>query len=212
MGIRRRMLIEQNKSRLPSAYQEVEWIGNSGTQYIQTNYYPSIDNVDITLSYMFTQTQSGDGMICGIQGSSTAQTLQVEFYDRRAWYVGVGVTNFRNVLYGVGSVLNTKYDLHANHTLLTVDGQSAGANNLRNSIWLPQPLSIFAWTNTYGNAEFINKGCNIYQLTVKENDSIVADFVPCYRKSDGEIGMYDTVSKTFFTNQGTGTFLKGADV
>lgn len=39
-----------------------------------------------------------------------------------------------------------------------------------------------------------------------------AEFVPCYRKSDGEIGMYDTVSKTFYTNAGTGTFLKGADV
>jgi len=34
--------------------------------------------------------------------------------------------------------------------------------------------------------------------------------IPCYRKSDGEIGMYDTVTSTFFTNQGTGSFRMGA--
>ena len=40
----------------------------------------------------------------------------------------------------------------------------------------------------------------------------ILNFVPCYRKSDGIVGMYDTVSKTFFTNTGTDAFTKGADV
>ena len=197
---------------LPDEYQEVEWIGNNGTQYIKTNYFPSTDNVDITCSYMFTQRQFGDGMICGIQGSSSAQTLQVEFYNHSAWYVGVGRSNFRNVLNNVGATLNTKYELHANNTALTIDGQSVGVNTIRNNSWFPRPLSIFAWATGYNEAALINKGCNIYQLTIKENNNVVADFIPCYRKSDGEIGMYDTISKTFYTNSGTGTFLKGDDV
>lgn len=212
MAIRRRVLMASRKKRLPSEYQEVEWIGNDGTQYIMTNYFPSVDNVDITCSYMFTRGQFGDGMICGIKGSSTAQTLQVEFYNHSAWYVGVGRSNFRNVLNNVGATLNTKYELHANNTALTIDGQSVGVNTIRNNSWFPLPLSIFAWTTGYDEAALINKGCNICQLTIKENNNVVADFVPCYRKSDGEIGMYDTVSKTFYTNAGTGTFLKGADV
>ncbi len=37
-------------------------------------------------------------------------------------------------------------------------------------------------------------------------------YIPCYRKSDGEIGLYDIMSGSFKTNAGSGTFLKGADV
>ncbi len=33
--------------------------------------------------------------------------------------------------------------------------------------------------------------------------------IPARRDSDGELGMYDTVSGTFFTNSGTGTFIAG---
>lgn len=38
------------------------------------------------------------------------------------------------------------------------------------------------------------------------------NLVPCYRKSDGEIGMYDLVNGVFYTNSGSGTFIKGDDV
>ena len=49
--------------------------------------------------------------------------------------------------------------------------------------------------------------CKIY-----DNDNLVRDFVPCYRKADDEIGMYDMANGVFYTNAGTGTFLKGPDV
>jgi hypothetical protein len=52
----------------------------------------------------------------------------------------------------------------------------------------------------------------IYAHKIWENGTRVQDFVPCYRKADGVIGMYDLVTDTFFTNAGTGTFTKGADV
>ena len=39
------------------------------------------------------------------------------------------------------------------------------------------------------------------------------EFVPCYRKSDGVIGMYETVNGEFiYTNQGAGTITKGLDI
>lgn len=40
------------------------------------------------------------------------------------------------------------------------------------------------------------------------NDNLLRDMIPCYRKSDNVIGMYDKVSNTLFTNAGTGTFYK----
>ena len=45
-----------------------------------------------------------------------------------------------------------------------------------------------------------------------KNDTLICDLIPCYRKSDGVIGMYDIVRKQFLTNKGSGSFTKGADV
>ena len=45
-----------------------------------------------------------------------------------------------------------------------------------------------------------------------DGDNLIREYIPCYRKSDGKIGMYDMASGQFFTNAGTGEFLKGEDV
>lgn len=45
-----------------------------------------------------------------------------------------------------------------------------------------------------------------------KNDTLVCDLYPCYRKSDGMIGMYDKVRSLFLANEGTGSFTKGANV
>lgn len=53
----------------------------------------------------------------------------------------------------------------------------------------------------------------IFAFWAKDNNgNFIANYVPCYRKSDGVIGMYDTVSRSFFTSANSGTFTKGADV
>lgn len=50
-----------------------------------------------------------------------------------------------------------------------------------------------------------------YIKLTKDGNTLV-EVVPCYRKSDGKIGMYDLVSGQFLVNAGDGAFLKGADV
>ena len=52
----------------------------------------------------------------------------------------------------------------------------------------------------------------LYYLKMYSDGDLVRDYVPCYRKSDSVIGLYDLVSKTFYTNQGSGTFTKGGDI
>ena len=52
----------------------------------------------------------------------------------------------------------------------------------------------------------------LYSFQIYEADQLVRDFVPCYRKADGAIGLYDCALGTFFANAGSGAFLKGDDV
>ena len=70
-------------------------------------------------------------------------------------------------------------------------------------------LTVFAYNPPNYVYNFIGF---IYGITAKSGGAVLLDLVPCYRKSDGEIGMYDTVSRQFFKNLGTGSFAKGADV
>lgn len=55
-------------------------------------------------------------------------------------------------------------------------------------------------------------GSRIYYFKLFDNGDLVRDYIPCYRKSDSKPGMYDLVSRTFFTNAGTGEFIVGPDV
>ena len=52
----------------------------------------------------------------------------------------------------------------------------------------------------------------LYYVKIWDNDTLVRDFIPSYRVSDGEIGLYDLVNDEFYSNKGTGTFIKGNDI
>ena len=49
----------------------------------------------------------------------------------------------------------------------------------------------------------------IYYTKIYDNNILIRDMIPVRRENDGALGMYDTVSGTFFQNQGTGTFTAG---
>lgn len=199
------------KSALPSEYQAVEYIGNTGTQYIKTGYIPTPSyNTRIDMQYMFTATQTGDKMLFGSKGGSSSITYEVEAFSGAQWYCGSGYYQFRNVLRNVGTALNTKYTFLINGNTMTINGSSASQNQTRTT-GSALELYIFAW-NSNGEAEYINSGARIYQLKFTVNGIVEADFVPCYRKSDNMAGMYDLIGKRFLANAGTGTFTVGADI
>ena len=70
-------------------------------------------------------------------------------------------------------------------------------------------LKIFAPKPTGGDY-FVGK---IFYFTIYDsNDNVIADFVPCYLKSNTTIGLYDAKNKIFYANAGTGSFTKGGDI
>lgn len=55
------------------------------------------------------------------------------------------------------------------------------------------------------------KNQRLYYAKFYESGDLKVSLVPCYRKSDGEIGLYDKVNNKFYTNAGTGEFIKGGN-
>lgn len=52
----------------------------------------------------------------------------------------------------------------------------------------------------------------LYYCKIWEDDMLIRDFVPCYRKSDGLIGILDKVECKFYENAGTVPFEKGPNI
>ena len=76
------------------------------------------------------------------------------------------------------------------------------------------PIGIFCYLrlidgelSAYSTRDFIFHGARISQ-----GNDVVREYIPCYRKSDGEIGLYEKYTGEFLINEGTGTFTKGADI
>ena len=108
--------------RIPEEYQEVEYIESTGTQYILTNYTPTItEDMKIEMDYIFTATQVGESMVFGSTARNTGIRFQCEYYSSTRWYIGSGINQFRQVLNRVGDKSNTRYSLLIDGETLTVD-------------------------------------------------------------------------------------------
>ena len=70
----------------------------------------------------------------------------------------------------------------------------------------PYPMTIFA-VNDGGEIKQFGL-VRLYKLKIYDGETLIRDYVPCYRTNDNVIGLFDKVNATFITNQGKGIFLK----
>ena len=199
--------------RLPGEYQEVEWIETAVgySQYIRTDYI-SGSNPSAEFKFVLSKVGGGDKSVFGWFGDGSEQGFYFDIYSvSQAVYSATPSSRNRGQTRLTKDVI---YEALLDSDGLTLNGEyflpnSTGAENS------PRPLSIFGVTPSNGTGIWWNtnnKAIRIYYLRIYNDNILEAQFIPCYRKSDSEIGMYDTVSKTFYTNAGTGAFLKGDDV
>lgn len=200
--------------RIPEEYQEVEYIESSRRSYINTNIIPN-DNMRIYLEGITKEEINSGGFFFGSRSGANG-TAKNKFW---------GLTFRNNYDYGFMGDANIKItDAKKNqHFIFDFNFNENHDIKINNIIVTPQTTTENSYTypiflfgiNSGGSLDsqqqsFIIKKFAIYNNYQDAQPSLY--FIPCYRKSDNEIGMYDTVSKTFYTNSGTGTFLKGHNV
>ena len=191
---------EIENRKLPSEYQKVEYIESSGTQWIDTKFLPQSNikykySADFKLEDFSKEKQT-------IMGNDTCDIR----IDKNGYingqisqpYIGI---NRHSI------VIEVQKSQNGNHRFIcSCDGLVYASSEY--TYWVNKNISIF--TNlTYNNR--ISKA-KIFSANIFNNDNIVRDFIPCYRKSDNKPGLYDLVENKFYTNQGTGEFVAGPDV
>ena len=83
----------KNGGRLPSEYQEVEWIQSSGSQYIDTGFKPSGDT---SIEFKISPTTTIHGVLYGAYNSNwnTGYGLYLNYNGASYYSDGVGQNNF----------------------------------------------------------------------------------------------------------------------
>lgn len=191
---------------LPIEYQEVDWIcGNGG--YINTGYVPT-QNTSATLEYDVT-AQHNTATYFGIL---TGSMLRAEIRYKTRWYAYCASTVWSNpsAMSDTGNTPNILYNMTLRSTEFTINSATV-TNSNTGSGSTTLPVYLFAGNNN-GTADEIAGYLRVYSFKLYENDVVSCDLVPCYRKADGVIGMYDIIGRHFYANAGSNTFLKGNDV
>ena len=187
----------------PGGYTRLEYLTSTGTQYIDTGIIPTnATGLDIK----FNKTAQGDQVIMGVLYDSDMKAADL--------YVNLGSTNHLYVPFGEDWTTagydklqyDTDYNVRINYMNdrnRYVDYVPAGRID-KTLTGATDTMYLFAGHRVPRHGPgwfFIGR---IYYLKITEGNQLVRNFIPARRNSDNTLGMYDTVSGTFFTNAGTG--------
>ena len=198
---------------LPDEYDELEYLQSTGTQYINTG----IHNADCDIYKVKTKynyTSISNNSLCGNYASSGYASFGQIFLDtsnNSSVYSGIG--NAQRVTFG-NMTTNTDYtdeftiDCTLGTITRTLNGTTRSGNELNFSSRQDQPCFLYCCNRGAGVPEQFGSE-KIYYFQIYKDDNLVCNFIPAKRISDNVLGMYDSVTDTFFTNAGTGQFIAG---
>ena len=175
-----------------SDYNVVEYIESTGTQYIDTG---------LTMEKSTTMR-----MEISAQLTSNGNWAGVNGYMQHQASLGGGSKGLFVVDYNGNTHIENVY---FNNTLkYTQDWTSAysGAKNKVAVIGMGNAENTW-WTNISAN-RYAQVG-KWYYIKVYRSGTLVRDYVPCVRNSDGVAGLYDMVGHKFYANAGSGSFKAG---
>ena len=196
-------------------YQEVEYIEGTGTQFINTEVLGNNNNLSFDIEYSWTELPAS-----GVYKNVFSAYSSEDDKTTRIIQYGISRTYFNN---------NSKADgspyLNLSRSVNTIyhDTLSANINN-QFTYTSNGNISIGSFTqgNNVANNIFVFGSMNVkndskahiklYSFKIWDNNVLIRNFVPMYRKRDGEIGLYDRVNNVFYQNAGTDDFVKGPNV
>jgi len=191
---------------LPDDYIQLEYIEGTGSQWIDSGVKANQDTV-VEIEFEITGNATGYGAVFGARTNSSSNSFL-------AWTkcgngkIGVQIGNSGSKNCNTSQALNVVYKLKVSNGNITVNGDSANFTPVSD---FETPLNVRIFNIANGNTSSSGTGNRIligkvYSFKLYESDIIIRNMIPSKRKSDNVIGMYDMVSRQFFTNSGSGSF------
>ncbi len=196
-------------------YQRVESItttgGTSGGWFL-TDF---IGNNQSGLEFSFSVPTWSDSATMGSKTTATNSRLYVFYPMSNAkgyagWNTAQGVT--------VSTKANTKYTTQLNwlnnRQVILFDANGGTLKTASLSGTLVQqvaPVAICRYNNATSNPSS-GRAMTVFSARISQGSEIVREYLPCYRKSDGEIGLWEVYTGQFVPNKNVSGLSKGADI
>lgn len=194
---------------LPQEYRQVEYIEATGGQYLEIDYIAS--SITTTKgSFQLTNVDEGRSLF-GSRESNKSGGLSYALN----WGGELPYKYYNSFNRSASSSLTDKEIDLDKHTFekaknkLYIDGELI--HTVTNTIFTTPYNMIVFGCNSNGQVGYLSKA-KIFNIQFYDDDILMVDLIPCYRKLDEIIGMYDLVTGNFYTNQGTGVFLRGEEI
>lgn len=205
MSMFRDLLMNIKEEGLPSEYQEVEWIQSSGSQYIDTLIGgDAIGEYEIKLDTLGSRARAWEQYF---GGQLYTENEVGKLYENSNNLVYQGYPYPRNQFANCGSISVGLFEIKVRIADGVVSNGSF-KSAYTGAKWGTHTFYIFS-SHTEPT---LGASMRLYYLKMYSDGVLVRDYIPCYRKSDNVIGLYDLVSKSFYINQGSGTFTKGNNI
>lgn len=211
----------EKRSDIPSGYEQLSYIESTGTQYIDTGLKMN-DIFGCDIRYQSTGKANSSYGLDGVFGCNGAKTSAGVGTDLKLWFsygqygtcIGTMFRNTSSKSYTNPITSFDEYYATSHRIQWKIDGtvwyNGENVHQLDGPFNATQNYNIFMFRANPGpdpDRKYYSKTRICYLKFCAQDGTLLGDFVPCKRVSDGVLGMYDAISGTFFTNQGTGTFL-----
>lgn len=214
-----------NNNNLPSEYQELPYVQLNGYTYIDTGYVPNI-NTTITIEAKLNDNIEAEGCLFGSQGYETTvfhQGLEKKASNKFVlWHNTAKSADTETIIFNNGENWNIKkninnssfdkkkftmtYESHLSIEKLfrlTMNNKRIGSTMYSSNRLFSQDTEhenkyrLYIGTlNQNGNADSRMYKGRIYYCSISEG-TLQREYIPCFRKSDDKVGLYDKVENVF---------------
>lgn len=206
----------RRRSELPAAYEQVEYIQGTGTQWMDLGVVSQIPfAARAKISYINRESNVLTG-----ESASDAEYTRFRFFgfgdfNSSGTYNQIGARVGANGwVFGAGYNYNVLYDVEMGvynsgstvHVYVNIDGVQVNDTALTYGVRVGHPMLLYKRAGD----TWIGKNAQFHSLVIHStSNQVIFDGIPCIRKSDNATGMYDVVTNTFIGNSGTGEFATG---
>ena len=211
-----KMLPSGSSSVLPSEYTRLLYIESTGTQYITTDVIPSNllgFEIDFLTKNSIGSSNGTFGTIFGNRTSYITNGYQLTTYSenantKRGHLLFGTITGIADqIRYDAGIIPNQRGTIKFNNRVLRKANEEELTISLNITInsSLSSYIRIFCLMDGSTLSEYSKT--QLYDLKFTYAGTPFRHYVPVLRKSDNVVGLYEMFTGTFYTNNGTGTFL-----
>ena len=198
---------------LPFGYEAVEYLESTGTQYIDTVFVPNQDT-SCQCQWYISENNSRGGFFGASNGS--AMSIGKSYGFNGTSNLWDNYNDDINTSISIRSLSGKNLNINKNKNITTLSGDVSWSYTHEYTSFKTNPslsLHIFNVNRPTIQKYSVSAKLKSY-FKIFDDLTLVRNFIPCIRKSDGKPGLYDLcrsicplTGTPFYINDGTGEFV-----